>query len=554
VIIQDYIIKEILRTFSGVFIVLSLIILSTQLLKALSSVANGQISIDFLFSLIAYKNIESLTLLLPLTLFISILLALTRIYKDSEMIALSSCGIGPLSLLKSVSIVVSSFIFLEIALAISLGPWASGHIQIAKETFKTQEIVELIVAGQFNFSNDLKRVLYTEKFNDKKTSLENVFLYIDKDDANNNNKDKKNEDMGNSSVLASEKASLVVDPKNGSRYIVFNNGHRYDGIPGSIDYTDQLTQSEAVLYCSDLSLANQSDWRLPDIKTLYSLIDFSGEDVSSYAGSNTSTLNPFIDTHYFDFVYGNTDAGERIIDVQYASSTLYTSTTMNGDETMFGVNMADGRIKGYGISLRGSEKTFSVQCVRDNSNYAQNNFIDNLDDTVSDMAASLMWQKNDSLVSYDWDEAINYCENNNLAGYSDWRLPNAKELQSLVDYTRSPDTSQSPAINAVFNSTAIINEAGEQDWGYYWSSTTHLNASGVGDNAAYVSFGRAMGYMNNQWMDVHGAGAQRSNYKVAQSRLDPSYQTVIDKNGNETITHGPQGDVVRVDNYVRCVR
>jgi len=234
---------------------------------------------------------------------------------------------------------------------------------------------------------------------------------------------------------------------------------------GSIDYTDQLTQSEAVLYCSDLSLANQSDWRLPDIKTLYSLIDFSGEDVSSYAGSNTSTLNPFIDTHYFDFVYGNTDAGERIIDVQYASSTLYTSTTMNGDETMFGVNMADGRIKGYGISLRGSEKTFSVQCVRDNSNYAQNNFIDNLDDTVSDMAASLMWQKNDSLVSYDWDEAINYCENNNLAGYSDWRLPNAKELQSLVDYTRSPDTSQSPAINAVFNSTAIINEAGEQDWG-----------------------------------------------------------------------------------------
>jgi len=247
VIIQDYIIKEILRTFSGVFIVLSLIILSTQLLKALSSVANGQISIDFLFSLIAYKNIESLTLLLPLTLFISILLALTRIYKDSEMIALSSCGIGPLSLLKSVSIVVSSFIFLEIALAISLGPWASGHIQIAKETFKTQEIVELIVAGQFNFSNDLKRVLYTEKFNDKKTSLENVFLYIDKDDANNNNKDKKNEDMGNSSVLASEKASLVVDPKNGSRYIVFNNGHRYDGIPGSFDYTHIHFQDYGVL-------------------------------------------------------------------------------------------------------------------------------------------------------------------------------------------------------------------------------------------------------------------------------------------------------------------
>jgi hypothetical protein len=323
---------------------------------------------------------------------------------------------------------------------------------------------------------------------------------------------------------------------------------------GNIDSLDKLSQSAAVSYCSNLELADQSDWRLPDIKTLYSLIDFIGEDVSSFTGTDTSTLKPFINDNYFDFAYGDTNAGERIIDVQYATSTLYVSTTMNGDDTMFGVNMADGRIKGYGISIRNSEKKFTVQCVRGDESYAINSFVDNNNDTVSDTNSELMWQKNDSLSTKDWDTAISYCETDNTAGYADWRLPNTKELQSLVDYTRSPDTTDSAAINALFNSTSFTNEAGQKDWGAYWSSTTHKNTSGIGSNAAYVSFGRALGYMNNQWLDVHGAGAQRSDPKSNAINLDRSFVVVTDENGNEAITHGPQGDVVRINNYVRCVR
>jgi len=64
-IIRDYVIKEVLRTFISVFVVLFLIILSTQFLKALSSVVEGKIALDFLFSLIFFKNIESLTLIIP---------------------------------------------------------------------------------------------------------------------------------------------------------------------------------------------------------------------------------------------------------------------------------------------------------------------------------------------------------------------------------------------------------------------------------------------------------------------------------------------------------
>ena len=117
------------------------------------------------------------------------------------------------------------------------------------------------------------------------------------------------------------------------------------GGDGDIDSDDKLTWSKAQSYADTLNAQNYGgyrDWRLPNIKELYSLIDFSGIDPSGYNGTDTSGLVPFIDTNYFDFGYGDTAAGERIIDAQYWSSTEYVSTTMNGDATTFGVNFADG--------------------------------------------------------------------------------------------------------------------------------------------------------------------------------------------------------------------
>ena len=60
-------------------------------------------------------------------------------------------------------------------------------------------------------------------------------------------------------------------------------------------------------------------------------------------------------------------------------------------------------------------------------------------------------------------------------GHDNWRMPNAKELQGLVDYTRSPDTTGSAAIDSLFLSTSIINEAGQLDYPSYWSNTTHVS-------------------------------------------------------------------------------
>ncbi len=356
-------------------------------------------------------------------------------------------------------------------------------------------------------------------------------------------------------------------------------------------------------------LAGHKDWRLPTIKEGYSLMMFSGADVNPQLSKDSKNPGtPFINTDYFDFKYGSN--GNRPIDVQLLSSTIYVGSTER-ETLIFGVNVADGRIKGYGTGLGGRSKEFTVRFVRGGES-GENDFADNGDGTISDKATSLMWSKEDSKAAMNWEQALAYAQqmnSENYLGHSDWRVPNAKELQSLVDYTRSPLSTTSAAIDPLFAVSTITDESGAQDFPFYWSSTTHENSGGSqGSAAIYVSFGRSLGNMSNisgmgggprpqgqggqggqrppqgqgqmrqggppqgeagqrpqrpqgeqagqggqrpqlsnsgsstpNWIDVHGAGSQRSDPKTG----DPSKYA----NG-----HGPQGDVIRINNYVRLVR
>lgn len=322
---------------------------------------------------------------------------------------------------------------------------------------------------------------------------------------------------------------------------------------GVINIEDKLSYSEALTNATSFSLAGYNDWRLPTIKELYSLIMFTGIDPSGYNGSEISGLTPFINTDYFEFGYGDVTAGERIIDAQFATSTLYVSTTMNNEETMFGVNFADGRIKGYPTGPmpgQSEDKGYYILYVRGNTNYGINSFIDNGDGTINDESTGLMWAQNDNSEGLNWQQALSWVKqknSENYLGYSDWRLPNIKELQSIVDYSRSPATTNSAAIDPVFDCSTIVDEGGNTNYPFYWSGTTHANMVG-GSSAAYVAFGEGLGWMemppmsgNYSLLDVHGAGCQRS---------DP-------KQGNPDDYpwgHGPQGDVIRIYNYVRLVR
>ena len=310
------------------------------------------------------------------------------------------------------------------------------------------------------------------------------------------------------------------------------------GLMWEQDMGEKLTLEEAFAKAEKSSLGGHSDWRVPTIKELYSLILFTGQVQGEQA------IDMFIDTDYFNQPLGDVSLGEREIDAQTWSSTEYVGRTMNGDETIFGVNFIDGRIKGYPKYKKntGNDNKMYFRMVRGNTEYGKNNLVDNGDGTISDLATGLMWQKADDGKGRDWEEALAYAENLELATHSDWRLPNAKELQSIVDYTRSPQTTNSPAINPIFETTEIKDPEGNAgQYPFFWSSTTHLDGVNPYASAVYVAFGEGQGKMNGTLMDVHGAGCQRSDPKSGEKNDYPQF-------------FGPQGDVRYVYNFVRCVR
>ena len=305
-----------------------------------------------------------------------------------------------------------------------------------------------------------------------------------------------------------------------------------------ISYTDALTKAK------NSTLGGHTDWRVPTIKELYSLANFTGRCFGD------DVIDKFIDTDYFKQPIGDESIGERQIDAQTWSSTVYTSTTMGGDTTIFGYNFVDGRLKGYPKydKRTGVARTMYFRLVRGNTAYGVNNFVDNGDGTITDKATGLMWQQADDGTTRNWENALSYAEDLTLAGHNDWRLPNAKELHSIVDYSRSPDATNSPAIDPLFSCTSFNNPEGNSTYGYYWTGSPLMDGTQPYSDAVYICFGEAQGQMTfpptntPAIYDTHGAGASRNDPKEkASGTTYPTYW-------------GPQGDIIYVNNYVRAVR
>jgi hypothetical protein len=274
-----------------------------------------------------------------------------------------------------------------------------------------------------------------------------------------------------------------------------------------------------------------SDWRVPTIQELYSLWD-------------ASVGWPYIDTDYFDINYTNEQELSHAI---FWSSDKYTGVMGNisangetpGAELAFGVNFGTGHIKSYSIKVGPKHQ---VRCVRGNLAYGVNLFQNNNDGTISDLATGLMWQQNDNGSGIDWEHALAYAQRKNAAnylGHNDWRLPNAKELQSLVNYKRSPYATNTsnvgPAINSLFSCTSILNDGGKADYPYYWTSTSAMSmANGSYPSAWYVAFGQAE---DGNGENLHGAGAVRFDRK-----------TVGTGEGEERVLNYVR--LVRINNYI----
>jgi Protein of unknown function (DUF1566) len=221
------------------------------------------------------------------------------------------------------------------------------------------------------------------------------------------------------------------------------------------------------------------------------------------------------------------------------------------------VNFADGRVKGYPLFQPSTgnavnQKMF-VRYVRGKPAYGKNHYADNTDGTVTDRATGLNWQKSDDGIRRNWQDALAYCQHlllgrtDNRSLGNNWRLPNAKEVQSIVDHDRAPvatapGSKGGSAIDPVFAVTSMES--------YFCTSTTLLDGppESAPSRAAYVAFGRALGFVQvppgsgvDQLLDVHGAGSQRADPKAGNPAEYP-------------LGFGPQGDDVRSYNHARCVR
>jgi hypothetical protein len=268
---------------------------------------------------------------------------------------------------------------------------------------------------------------------------------------------------------------------------------------------DGLSYDEAAEYAAELELAGYSDWRVPTTKELFSISDFT----SGW---------PYIDTDYFSLAQDDVSKDE-----QYWTERYVGNTVEGGDDAAFGVNHGTGHIKAYPADVSGQFGNY-VRVVRGGT-YGDNEFVDNEDETITDSATGLMWAQDDSGEGMIWSDALEYAESSELAGYTDWRLPNIKELQSIVDYNYSPSASDDdeigPAIDTdYFNITAMdpSDTNYETEYGYFWSST---NAYFGGDSleyyyAWYVAFGTAP---DDDGEDSHGAGAVRFDTKYEDGPL-----------------------------------
>jgi len=221
-IIQRYIIKEILYNWAAVTLILSLIYAVGLFVRFLSGAADGSLKMGVVLALLGLKYIDSIPILYPLTLYLAIILGLGRMYKDNEMTAIAACGFGVTSIL---TIVAKISVFVSLALlGISLfaSPWAEHQVLKMRASSKADADLSIVSSGRFTEIKNANLVFYTEQVSKSGEELENLFV--------------QRTQNGNSQLLTAEKAHIHVDEKTGDNYILFINGYSYEGIPGEADY------------------------------------------------------------------------------------------------------------------------------------------------------------------------------------------------------------------------------------------------------------------------------------------------------------------------------
>lgn len=232
-IIDRYLISEILQTMIAVLFVLLLIFMGRFFAVFLADAAAGEITGGVVIDLLLLRTLGSMNLMVPFALYISILLAFGRLYKDNEMTALAASGVTAPRILLTIFSIGLAFSLIVGLFSLWISPWAERQRSTITAESERTSVFESVLPGQFNELGKRKNaVFYVENISGDNKKLTNVFAQI--------------RSQGTMDVFSASTGYQYRDKKTGDTYLVLTDGFRYQGLPGRQDFIIQEYKKNAI--------------------------------------------------------------------------------------------------------------------------------------------------------------------------------------------------------------------------------------------------------------------------------------------------------------------
>lgn len=217
-ITSRYVFREALQSWAAVTVVLLLILVTSQFAKVLGDAAANKLPKEAVLQVMWLTSLQYLTILIPVGVFLAVLLAMGRLYRDSEMHALMACGIGPAELYRPVLLLAVVLAGIGAWLSLEAAPWAIREVrQIAQEARERAEL-GVMAAGRFVSIGQGDTVVYAESVSSD-GRLRNVFV--------------QRRNGAEVEVVVAEEAWQRDTADPGVKMFTFSQGRRYEGEPGS---------------------------------------------------------------------------------------------------------------------------------------------------------------------------------------------------------------------------------------------------------------------------------------------------------------------------------
>ncbi len=221
-ILDRYIFREIAQTWLAVTMVLLFILLTNQFARVLGDVAKDKLPKDAVFQVIGLTGLQYLTILVPIGLFLSVMLALGRLYRDSEMPAMMACRLGPFGIYRPLSWILVPLVAGVAWLAMDVGPRALSQIERIGVEARRQADLASIEPGRFTSDKTAGAVVYAEKVLGPGI-VENVFM-------------QRRTDSGGVEVVIAKRGEQRDSDDPNTRFLVLHDGRRYEGVPGTSSF------------------------------------------------------------------------------------------------------------------------------------------------------------------------------------------------------------------------------------------------------------------------------------------------------------------------------